>query len=190
MKTVDKNHDSVIDWSEFLEMFSQIKKKEAKSFGDAVETKGGAAAKIEGIGGSTHTYLIEERNVMTRMINKTLEGDEHVGERLPMEVDSDDLFHVFADGLVLIKLLLVIDPEIIDIRAVNTGKNLNIYKVRENINLALTACKGIIKVIGIHDDHLLEKKAHLVLALLTQLIKLLAQKSISLKDCPEIMRLS
>ena len=56
--------------------------------------------------------------------------------------------------------------------------------------MALTACKGRIKVVGINDTHFLEKKPHLILAVLTQLVKLIAHKTISLKDCPEIMRLA
>jgi hypothetical protein len=48
-------------------------------------------------------------------------------------------------------------------RAVNKGTNLNIYKVRENINLALTSAKGKIKLVGIEASAFLEKKPHLVL---------------------------
>lgn len=190
LKRVDKNSDSVIDFEEYLEMFASVKAGDKTNFGDAIDTKGGAAASISGTVGSQHTYLIEERSVCARMVNKTLEGDELLSDRLPMNADSDDLFHVMSDGMVLLRLLNAIDKELIDMRAVNKGNNLGIFKVKENLNMALTACKGRIKVVGINDTHFLEKKPHLILAVLTQLVKLIAHKTISLQDCPEIMRLA
>jgi hypothetical protein len=54
-----------------------------------------------------------------------------------------------SDGMMLIRLLAAIDPDCVDMRAVNKGSDLNIYKVRENINYALTCAQGKIKLIGI-----------------------------------------
>lgn len=68
-----------------------------------------------------------------------------------------------SDGMMLIRLLNLLDKDCIDMRTVNKGANLNIYKVRENLNLALTAAKGFIKVVGIDASAFLEKKPHLVL---------------------------
>jgi len=124
------------------------------------------------------------------MINKELKDDELLQDRLPMVTDSDDLFHIMSDGLVLIRLLNKVEKDTVDMRTVNLGSNLNIYKVRENLNLGLTACTGIIKVVGIDGSAFLEKTPHLVLAILWQLIRLLSAKTVSLKDCPEIMRLA
>lgn len=124
------------------------------------------------------------------MINKTFKDDELLQDRLPMSVDSEDLFHIMSDGLVLIRLLNVIEKDTVDMRTVNKGSNLNIYKVRENLNLALTAATGMIKIVGIDATAFLEKKPHLVLAVLAQLIRLVSSQSISLKECPEIMRLA
>ena len=118
-------------------------------------------AKIEGALGSQHTYHEEELNVITNLFNNLLEGDEYVGERLPMK--GVDLFHCMSDGMMMIRLLNQIDQDCVDMRAVNKGTNLNIYKVRENINLALTSAKGKIKLVGIEASAFLEKKPHLVL---------------------------
>lgn len=190
LKKVDKNNDSVIDWLEFLDMFQSIKKGDTSNFGEALEHSKGAAAQVTGAVGSTHTYLIEERSVFSRMINKELKDDELLKDRLPMNVDSEDLFHIMSDGLVLIRLLNRIEKDLIDMRTVNKGSNLNIYKIRENLNLGLTACSGLIKLVGIDATAFLEKKPYLVLAVLAQLIRLIASENISLKDCPEIMRLA
>lgn len=90
-----------------------------------------------------------------------LEGDEFVSDRLPMA--DVDLFHCMSDGMMLVRLLNLLDKDCVDMRVVNKAANLNIYKVRENINLALTAAKGKIKLVNIDASAFLEKKPHLIL---------------------------
>lgn len=51
-------------------------------------------------------------------------------------------------------------------RAVNKGSNLSIFKVRENLDLGLTAAKGHIRVIGIDAQDFLDKRPHLMLGVL------------------------
>ena len=79
----------------------------------------------------------------------------------------------------------------VDMRALNKQKNMNIYQINENLNLAINACKGIgLKLPGINPQAFTEKKHHLILAVLWQIMRLCLTKKISLKDCPEIMRLA
>jgi hypothetical protein len=50
-------------------------------------------------------------------------------------------------------------------RAVNNKKNLNIYMVKENLNLALNAAKGVgLRIPGITPQAFIERKPHLILA--------------------------
>jgi plastin-1 len=168
----------------------QTIKGSGKDFGKVGEHAKGDAATIEGAVGAQHTYLVEERNVVARLWNKYLEDDEYVKDRFPMVAESDDLFHVMADGMVLIRLINEIEKDSIDMRTVNIGSNLGIFKVRENINLALTAAKGMIKLIGIDATAFLDKKPHLILAVCWQIARKLQTAKIQLKDCPEIMRLA
>lgn len=72
--------------------------------------------------------------MIARTINKECKDDELIQERLPINPDNDDLFHACSDGMVLIHLLNHIDKDAIDMRTVNKGSNLNIYKVRENLD--------------------------------------------------------
>jgi len=95
------------------------------------------------------------------------------------------------DGIILSKLINSAVENTIDFRAVNMKKNMNIYMVKENLNLALNACKGIgLKLPGINPAAFIEKKHHLILAVLWQVMRLCIVKSIDLKHCPEIMRLA
>lgn len=99
------------------------------------------------------------------MFNLVLDNDEYVGERFPINPESDDLWHVMSDGMVLIRMLNQIDPDSVDMRTVNKGKNgvCNIFEVRQNINLGLTAAKGKIKLVGVDATVFLEKKPHMLL---------------------------
>lgn len=128
----DKNSDSVIDWEEFLTMMQSVFMKIEKSFGAATQTAAGAGAKVQGAIG-THTYLLEERSVFSRTVNKLFKDDPDLADRLPIDPDSEDLFHIMSDGLVLIKLLNEVEEGRVDMRTVNRGTNLSIFKIRENL---------------------------------------------------------
>lgn len=87
--------------------------------------------------------MIEERICFTKLINEILKKDEDIKDVLPINAEADDVFHALEDGIVLSKLLNAGAPDTIDVRALNTKKNLNIYQVKENLNLALNGCKGV-----------------------------------------------
>jgi hypothetical protein len=127
----------------------------------------------------------------TKLINENLKNDTMLSEVIPINPDNDDLFHVMEDGIILCKLINLIQENCIDFRAVNTKKNLNIYMVKENLNLALNAAKGIgIRIPGITSLAFLEKKHHLILAVLWQILRQCVTRAIDLNHCPELMRLA
>jgi hypothetical protein len=161
----DQNGDGMIDFHEYLEMVIALQEKIA-DFGRQNSLDGGKSAVIAGHSeGSKHTFDLEERNTIARLFNVVLDNDEFVGERFPIKPESDDLWHIMADGLVLIRLMITIDKDCIDMRTVNKGKNgvCNIFEVRQNIGLAITAAKGMIKLIGVDASVFLEKKPHMLL---------------------------
>jgi len=144
-----------------------------------------------GESGFTHSYLVEERICFAKLVNEFLNGDEDCKEFIPINPENDDLFHCMETGVALSKLVNIAVENTIDMRAVNRKKNLNIYQTKENLNLAINACKGIgLKLPGIKTEAFIEKKHHLILAVLWQVMRLCLTKKISLKDCPEIMRLA
>lgn len=120
-----------------------------------------------------------------------LSSDEDVKGVIPINPENDDIFHSMEDGIVLSKLINQAVENTIDMRAVNQKKNMNVYMVKENLNLALNAAKGIgLKLPGITAQAFIDKKHHLILAVLWQIMRLVLTKSIDLKHCPEIMRLA
>lgn len=172
-------------------MISQLKSEREYNMGHREDIKDMAATKIEGKLGSHHTYAHEERNSVAMLFNKLLEGDEYVGDRFPLEPESDDLFHAFADGMVMIRILNKIEKDTVDMRAVNLGRNgvCNIFEIRQNIELALTAAKGKIKLVGVNVSAFLEKQPHIIIGVCWQLARQVQTQSIEIKNFPEIYRL-
>ena len=120
-----------------------------------------------------------------------LKQDEDVKEVIPINPESDDLFHVMEDGIVLCKLINQAQDHTIDMRAVNMKKNMNIYMVKENLNLAINAAKGLgLRLPGITAQAFIEKKHHLILAVVWQIMRMYLTKAIDLQHVPELMRLA
>jgi hypothetical protein len=134
-------------------------------------------------------YLDEEVSTFARAITKELADIPEIAERLPINPDNADLFDACADGILGLHLLNKIEEDRIDFRVVNKGANLNIYKVRENLDMFFAGCRGLIKIIGIDAQSFLDKTPNLMLAVIWQIVRLIAVAAINLKDCNEIFRL-
>mmetsp|Transcript_38930 Transcript_38930/g.59164 ORF Transcript_38930/g.59164 Transcript_38930/m.59164 type:complete len:553 (-) Transcript_38930:25-1683(-) len=187
----DQNNDGVISWKEFVDMMVKMKGTDDGKFGTIIEGKGGAIAQITGEHGGTHSYSIEEKVTFAKMVNQILKDDEDCADRLPMNTEDDSLFHVFDNGILLCKLLIDIDHNCIDDRALNKQQNPNVYQVKENLQMGIAAAKGLgIKMVGIDSSNFINKNAHMILGCLWQVIRMSLAKKISLKDTPEIMRLA
>jgi len=163
----DTNKDHKLGWSEFLEMFKQLKIQNSEQFGKVISIKAGEISQTVGESGFTHTYFIEERICFAKLVNEFLQGDEDCKEFIPINPENDDLFHCLETGVVLAKLVNIAVENTILPKAINTKKNMNIYQTKENLNLAINACKGIgLKLPGIKPEAFIEKKPHLILAVM------------------------
>jgi plastin-1 len=167
-------------------MMGSFKGSDSSKFGTIV----GSTAKIEGEHGGTHSYNIEERATFARLVNHYLKNDDDVKDRLPMNVEDETLFHVFDNGVLMCKLLMLLDEDSIDTRAINRQQNMNVYHVQENIRMGIAASKAMgIKLIGIDPKDFINKVPHQILTFIWQALKMLVSKGMNLKDTPEMMRL-
>lgn len=72
--------------------------------------------------------------------------------------------------------------------AINIKPPLSIYKINENLNLAISTAKSVgIVVINVHPDLIREKKEHIVLGLIWQLVRMYMFRKISLRHVPEMI---
>lgn len=97
---------------------------------------------------------------------------------------------MFDNGVLMCKLLMLLDSNCIDARAINKQDNMNVYHVQENIKMAISAAKGMgIKLIGIDAKDFIKKVPHQILTFVWQALRLSVSRSMNLKDTPEMMRL-
>ena len=118
LNSVDKNKNGVIEWNEYLEMMRSVadKKKPMRRLG------------------SRDQHAMEEISTFSRLINKKLAKHEELKERLPIDPNSkEDLFNTLYDGIVGLYLLNECEADRIDMRTINKGSNLNIFKIRQNL---------------------------------------------------------
>lgn len=100
-----------------------------------------------------------------------------------------DLFDEAKDGILLSKLINAISPGTIDERVLNSSP-MNMYQMIENNTLVLGSAKAIgCIIINIGPKDLIEKREHLVLGLIWQLIKKSLLSKVNLKFHPELCRL-
>lgn len=143
--------------------------------------------------GNIHTINDEERAEFTRHINTVLAGDALVGDRLPVPLDSFQIFDECTDGLILSSLINDSVPDTIDTRVLNFSKNgkpLNNFKMLENTNIVLNSAKAIgCVVVNVHSEDIVDGKEHLILGLIWQIIRKGLLSKIDIKIHPELYRL-
>lgn len=113
-----------------------------------------------------------------------------VRKYLPIDPNTNDVFKILVDGIILCKLINNAVPGTIDDRVINKKENLNIFQINENLRLAINAAKAIgCQIIGIHPETIIEQKYPMILGLLWQIIRLIVFQELSLKKHPQLIRL-
>lgn len=144
--------------------------------------------------GTTHTINDEERSEFTRHINSVLAGDPDIGDRLPFDTETFQIFDECRDGLVLSKLINDSVPDTIDTRVLNLTspkkKILNNFQMSENANIVINSAKAIgCVVINVHTEDIIDGKEHLILGLIWQVIRRGLLSKVDINFHPELYRL-
>lgn len=135
------------------------------------------------------SFSEEETTAYCKVINTVLSNDPHVKKILPINPENHDIFPALRDGIVLCKLVNLVEAKI-DERAINIKETLNVFQITENLNLAINTSKAIgCIIVGINSTAIIEQKHSLILGLLWQVIKQVLMKDITLKNHPELVRL-
>ncbi|KAG1326772.1 fimbrin-4 [Cocos nucifera] len=97
---------------------------------------------------------------------------------------------VLNDSTGCIKLINVAVPGTIDDRAINTKRVLNPWERNENHTLCLNSAKAIgCTVVNIGTQDLVEGRPHLLLGLISQIIKIQLLADLNLKKTPQLVEL-
>ncbi|ONK72517.1 uncharacterized protein A4U43_C04F20240 [Asparagus officinalis] len=137
-----------------------------------------------------HTISESEKAAYVAHINSYLGGDGFLKKYLPIDPLTDGLFEIAKGGVLLCKLINVAVPGTIDERAINTKRVLNPWEKNENHTLCLNSAKAIgCTVVNIGTQDLAEGRPHLVLGLISQIIKIQLLADVNLKKTPQLVEL-
>ncbi|KAL5548515.1 hypothetical protein UlMin_003746 [Ulmus minor] len=137
-----------------------------------------------------HTIIESEKAAYVAHINSYLGDDPFLKQFLPLDPASNDLFNLAKDGVLLCKLINVAVPGTIDERAINTKRVINLWERNENHTLCLNSAKAIgCTVVNIGEQDLIEGRPHLVLGLISQIIKIQLLADLNLKKTPQLVEL-
>ncbi|OMP04298.1 hypothetical protein COLO4_09752 [Corchorus olitorius] len=137
-----------------------------------------------------HTISESEKASYVTHINIYLGDDPFLKQFLPLDPATNDLFNLAKDGVLLCKLINVAVPGTIDERAINTKRVLNPWERNENHTLCLNSAKAIgCTVVNIGTQDLVEGRPHLILGLISQIIKIQLLADLNLKKTPQLVEL-
>ncbi|KAK4706017.1 hypothetical protein P7C70_g179, partial [Phenoliferia sp. Uapishka_3] len=179
----------------------------AKQQPGAAQATSGGKVLVQGSNSNiTHSMNEDERTEFTRHINQVLEGDADIGDRLPIPLDTMQIFDECRDGLILSKLINDAVPDTIDERVLNKAKShkrtpsampaptgpkpINAFQQTENNNLVISSAKALgLSTVNIGASDLVEGREHLILGLIWQIIRKGLLAKIDIKLHPELYRL-
>ncbi|XP_062107251.1 fimbrin-5-like [Humulus lupulus] len=137
-----------------------------------------------------HAINESERASYVAHINSFLAEDPFLKKYLPIDPSTNALFDLAKDGVLLCKLINVAVPGTIDERAINTKAALNPWERNENHTLCLNSAKAIgCTVVNIGTQDLIEGRPHLLLGLISQIIKIQLLADLNLKKTPQLVEL-
>ncbi|CAO2812798.1 unnamed protein product [Amaranthus hypochondriacus] len=141
---------------------------------------------------TTHFHIISEseKESYVTHINHHLAEDPFMQKFLPIDPKTNQLFDLVKDGVLLCKLINLAVPGTIDERAINTKKTQNPWERNENHTLCLNSAKAIgCTVVNIGTQDLVEGRPHLVMGLISQIIKIQLLSDLNLKKTPQLVEL-
>ncbi|CAA7025342.1 unnamed protein product [Microthlaspi erraticum] len=188
LRELSSDRSSDVSFEEFLKIYLNLQ-------GKAAEKPGGHKNSSSSfLKASTttllHTISQSEKSSFVQHINRYLGDDPFLKQFLPLDPNSNDLYELVKDGVLLCKLINVAVPGTIDERAINTKRVLNPWERTENHTLCLNSAKAVgCTVVNIGTQDLAEGRPHLVLGLISQLIKIQLLADLNLKKTPQLVEL-
>lgn len=181
------NMNDELDFESFLRVYLNLQARATAKLGGTRHSSSFLKATTTTL---LHTISESERASYVAHINNYLGEDPFLKKYLPLVPATNDLFDLAKDGVLLCKLINVAVPGTIDERAINTKQILNPWERNENHTLCLNSAKAIgCTVVNIGTQDLVEGRHHLVVGLISQIIKIQLLADLNLKKTPELVEL-
>ncbi|RDX65303.1 Fimbrin-2 [Mucuna pruriens] len=178
-----QNKGEEVDFELFLKVFLKLQTFASSRTGS--NAKNSSAFLKAATTTLLHTISESEKASYVAHINNYLSGDEFLKKCLPIDPSTNDLFEIAKDGLINVAV-----PRTIDERAINTKRLLNPWERNENHTLCLNSAKAIgCTVVNIGTQDFIEGRRHLVLGLISQIIKIQLLADLNLKKTPQLVEL-
>ncbi|KAH7684910.1 EF-hand-containing protein [Dioscorea alata] len=178
-----ENLDSEVDFELFLRVYLKMQGQAGAKNSSSAFLKAATTTLL-------HTISESEKASYVSHINNYLGEDVFLKRYLPIDPLTDDLFEISKDGVLLCKLINVAVPGTIDERTINTKKVLNPWEKNENHTLGLNSAKAIgCTVVNIGTQDLAEGRPHLVLGIISQIIKIQLLADVNLSRTPQLVEL-
>jgi hypothetical protein len=169
---------------------STSKPQMSLNIADTIQTvaNSGRMHVVAGTGGSEHIIEDEEAMAFSVHINHTLRDVEMVKGYLPLDSQTGaDIFTKNQDGLIILALLNIVNPDAFNMSKVNL-KPKNVYQKVENLNIALKAAQKIgCHIVNIGTQDFVDGRQIPILGLFWQIIRILLLCNISIKHYPELV---
>lgn len=138
--------------------------------------------------GGQHTYSKEEVRSFTDFINQLLKDDPDLKRVLPMATDSEQLFSVCSQSILLPKLINAVKPGTIDERKICVKPDMSTFEMIQNHDLAIKGAKDLgCNIINIGGLDLMEEKPYLLLGIVWQIVEKGLMSKVSLDAHPELI---
>lgn len=129
---------------------------------------------------AVHSFSESERRGYVDFINQDLADDPKLQNVLPVDPNTDDVFDVIADGVLLAQLMNNTFEGTIDSSKL-CYKPKNMFEKNLNHDMVLEGAKTLkLATVNIGANDFLEKRAHLVMGLMWQIIKRVLMHKISM----------
>uniref|UniRef100_A0A0E0CMN0 Calponin-homology (CH) domain-containing protein n=1 Tax=Oryza meridionalis TaxID=40149 RepID=A0A0E0CMN0_9ORYZ len=182
--------NQTIEFESFLREYLNLQAKGSSKTGGKKKLKGSVSFLKASTTTLLHVINESEKTSYVNHINNFLGEDSFLKNFLPLDPSTNDIFNLVRDGVLLCKLINVAVPGTIDERAINTKKDPNPWERNENHTLCLNSAKAIgCTVVNIGTQDLIEARPHLVLGLLSQIIKIQLLADLNLKKTPQLAEL-
>ncbi|KAM3396325.1 fimbrin-1 [Capsicum galapagoense] len=176
-----------IDFENFLKTYLNLQARAAPKVGSSKNSSSFLKASTTTL---LHTISESEKASYVAHINSYLRDDPFLKQFLPIDPASNALFDLAKDGVLLCKLINVAVPGTIDERAINMKRVINPWERNENHTLCLNSAKAIgCTVVNIGTQDLVEGRPHLVLGLISQIIKIQLLADLNLRKTPQLVEL-
>ena len=136
----------------------------------------------------SNPYNVNEKECYCKIINKLLENEEELKNKLPVIPESNEIFKKMKDGVILTKLINIAAPGTVDERVIVKDPSMTIEDKKANVNLVINSAKSIGCLTEATSEDVLNEVRRLDVDLLYQVLKLVVYKRISVQEFPQMLR--